>query len=316
MDYAATRDAPAGETAHLLPPSASGSEWIGGNTRGAAVAAFCLATLALASTASRGARGAATALGDSARLSVSSATTSAPASSASSPSSPPPASARAAWISSGACPYIDPRSRRGEYSVVANCLAGGPGCQENNMCRTCAVVESSDYPKCPYVVCLNFGLDPSTCDPNPGGESSELAAAETEPQAVETETEPQAVETETEPQAVETETEPQAVETETEPQAVETETEPQAVETETEPQAVETDRTPSGGGGHVDRRERPFRRPRFHRNRRFRRFRIRGVGPSHLRFDDVHGIQVRHRASPLGQIPSHWFLVHPHARRW
>ena len=26
--------------------------------------------------------------------------------------------------------------------------------------------------------------------------------------------------------------------------------------------------------------------------------------------------QVRHRASPLGQIPSHWFLVHPHARRW
>ena len=108
------------------------------------------------------------------------------------------------------------------------------------MCRTCAVVESSDYPKCPYVVCLNFGLDPSTCDPNPGGESSELAAAETEPQAVETATEPQ---------AVETETEPQAVETETEPQAVETETEPQAVETETEPQAVETDETSARGGG-------------------------------------------------------------------
>ena len=64
MDYAATRDAPAGR-AHLRPPSASGSEWIGGNTRGAAVAAFCLATLALASTASRGARGSAT-LGDSA----------------------------------------------------------------------------------------------------------------------------------------------------------------------------------------------------------------------------------------------------------
>ena len=190
MDYAATRDAPAGETAHLLPPSASGSEWIGGNTRGAAVAAFCLATLALASTASRGARGAATALGDSA-----------PVGKLGYYFGPGELGQQpffsAAGIGEGgvdvfACPYIDPAV--GEYSVVANCLAGGPGCQENNMCRTCAVVESSDYPKCPYVVCLNFGLDPSTCDPNPGGESSELAAAETEPQAVETETEPQAVE--------------------------------------------------------------------------------------------------------------------------
>ena len=190
MDYAATRDAPAGETAHLLPPSASGSEWIGGNTRGAAVAAFCLATLALASTASRGARGAATALGDSA-----------PVGKLGYYFGPGELGQQpffsAAGVGEGgvdvfACPYIDPAV--GEYSVVANCLAGGPGCQENNMCRTCAVVESSDYPKCPYVVCLNFGLDPSTCDPNPGGESSELAAAETEPQAVETETEPQAVE--------------------------------------------------------------------------------------------------------------------------
>ena len=166
-----------------------------------------------------------------------------------------------------------------------------------------------DYPKCPYVVCLNFGLDPSTCDPNPGGESSELAAAETEPPRDRTpcgdrdrtpsggdrDRTPSGGDRDRTPsggdrdrdrdQAVETETEPQAVETETEPQAVETETEPQAVETETEPQAVEA------VTWRRHRRERPFRRPRFHRNRHFRRFRIRGVGPSHLRFDDVHGIQ-------------------------
>ena len=243
MDYAATRDAPAGETAHLLPPSASGSEWIGGNTRGAAVAAFCLATLALASTASRGARGAATALGDSA-----------PVGKLGYYFGPGELGQQpffsAAGVGEGgvdvfACPYIDPAV--GEYSVVANCLAGGPGCQENNMCRTCAVVESSDYPKCPYVVCLNFGLDPSTCDPNPGGESSELAAAETEPQAVETETEPQAVETETEPQAVETETEPQAVETETEPQAVEAVTSTDGNVPSADPAFTETDASGASG---------------------------------------------------------------------
>ena len=216
MDYAATRDAPAGETALLLPPAASGFAWIGGNTRGAAFAACGLASLALASAASRGARVAATALGD-----------------------PAPVSALGYYFGPGelgmqpffsdagvgeggvdiaGCPYNDPAV--GHYSVVANCLAGGVGCQENAMCRTCTVVEPSELPKCPFTVCLGFGLDPSSCDPDPRGgavdqtppepdadvldqepieKTSELAAVETQ-----TDTEPEPLETETE-----TETEPE-----------------------------------------------------------------------------------------------------------